>query len=104
MYAKALTLRIIGFVTSLLLSIVTYCIIMTPQFFHLTNERAVYTILILAGIQAIVQFIFFLDVWREKAPFWNSGFFVSTLSIIATIIVFTIWIMNTLNYNMMSSG
>jgi cytochrome o ubiquinol oxidase subunit IV len=93
--------RVVGFLISLVLSIVTYCIIMNPAFFQLTNAAAVYTILILAGIQAIVQFIFFLDVWREKAPFWNSNFFAGTISCIVLIVFFTIWIMNTLNSRMM---
>lgn len=102
MHMKREALPIIGFIVSLVLTLLSYAIIMHPDFFHLKDQMAVEAILFLACIQGIVQFIFFLTVWREKAPFWNLHFFVSTLSIIAIIIFFTLWIMDTLNDNMMA--
>lgn len=103
MHAKALTSRGIGFLLSLLLTIATYYLITRPDIFHLNAVGAVKAILILAAIQASVQVVFFLDVWCEKPPFWNTNFFIATLSIIAIIILFTFWIMNNLNSNMMPS-
>jgi cytochrome o ubiquinol oxidase operon protein cyoD len=100
MYQKTLILRITGFVASLILTLLAYFIIVRPDFFHLEIETAITVILILALVQSMVQLIFFL-LWREKGPPWNLGFFISTIGIIATIIVFSIWIMNHLNYNMM---
>jgi len=96
-----LKLRITGFVASLILTVASYFIVMHPDFFHLGIRMAVLVIFILAVLQAAVQFIFFLDLWREEGPRWNLGVFISTILIILIIIVFSIWIMDHLNYNMM---
>jgi cytochrome o ubiquinol oxidase operon protein cyoD len=101
MHQKALTLRTIGFVASVILTLAAYFIIIRPGFFHLGIGTALIAIFILAILQFVVQFLFFLDLWREKGPSWNLGVFVSTLSILIIIIAFSIWIMNNLNYNMM---
>lgn len=101
MNQKTVSLRIIGFVASLILTLAAYFIIIRPDFFHLEIRTAVILIFSLAVLQSIVQLIFFLDLWREKGPRWNLGVFVSTISIIFIIIVFSIWIMNHLDYNMM---
>jgi cytochrome o ubiquinol oxidase subunit IV len=98
---KTLPRRIVGFLLSLLLSFCAYFIILHPGLFQLRNVTAVQAILLLAALQSFVQFVFFLDVWREKGALWNLGFFVSTISIICIIIFFSIWIMDNLNYNMM---
>ena len=100
MEQKPLALRIFGFVASLVLTVAAYFLIIHPELFHLGIRLAIMVILILAVLQAMVQFIFFLNVWREKGPPWNLGVFISTLCIILIIIVFSIWIMNTLDYNM----
>lgn len=98
---KAIGMRISGFVTSLILTLLTYFIIVYPAHFHLSTQAAVVTIFNLALLQFIAQFIFFLDLWREDGPPWNVGIFLSTVSIIFIIIFFSIWIMNHLNENMM---
>ena len=59
------------------------------------------TLLFLAVCQALIQSIFFLHILQEKKPRWNLIVFASTISIILVIVVFSIWIMNHLNYNMM---
>jgi cytochrome o ubiquinol oxidase operon protein cyoD len=92
MQEKPLTLRIIGFVISLILTLIAYFLIIHPGFFHLGMGMAIMAILILAVLQAMVQFIFFLNVWKEKGPPWNLGVFLSTLSIIFIILFFSIWI------------
>lgn len=58
-------------------------------------------ILILAVLQGMAQAIFFLHVLSERGTRWNLFVFASTISIIVVIVVFSIWIMNHLNYNMM---
>ncbi len=98
---SALTLRIIGFVASLILTLGAYSLIIHPEFFHLGIKDALIGIYTLAFLQATVQFIFFLDIWRETGERWNLGVFISTILLILTIILFSIWIMNNLNYNMM---
>lgn len=92
-----LSLRITGFVASLLLTLIAYFIIVTP-IFHV--KTAILVIFILALLQAFIQLIFFINVWKEKGPLWNLGVFASTASIIFIIIFFSIWIIDHLNYNM----
>ena len=97
---NVLSLRIFGFISSLILTILAYFIILYPGFFYLTNSASILTILVLALIQSTVQLIFFIDVWKEKKTFWNLSVFISTVSIIFIVIFFSIWIINHLNYHM----
>lgn len=97
---QELTLRCTGFITSLLLTLAAYFIILNPESYHFSSKTAVIVIFTLAIIQSIIQLIFFIDVWKEKETLWNLGIFISTVSIIFVIIFFSIWIMNHLNYNM----
>jgi cytochrome o ubiquinol oxidase subunit IV len=101
---QELTLRITGFLASVLLTLAAYFIIMRPDFFHLGIKMALFIILFLGVLQLLIQFFFFLNIWREKSPYWNSGLFVFTLSFVIIIIAFSIWIMNHLHYNMMYPG
>lgn len=101
MQEKPLTLRITGFIASLLLTVTAYFMIVRPEFFHLGIRTIVIVIFILAVLQGMVQLIFFINIWQEKGPRWNLGVFVSTLCIIVIIVAFSIWIMNHLDYNMM---
>ena len=101
MHEGAVRLRIIGFVGSLLLTLLAFYIIVHPELFHLDASYAMSAILTLAAVQATVQLAFFLDVWGEKGPPWNLGVFISTASIVLIIVMFSIWIMDNLNYNMM---
>jgi cytochrome o ubiquinol oxidase operon protein cyoD len=93
--------RVIGFVASLILTLTAFLIVVRPNFFHLEIGTAIPIIFILAVLQAIFQSICFLNVLSEKGPRWNLVIFVSTISIVIVIVVFTIWVMNHLNYNMM---
>ncbi len=97
-----LSLRISGFISSLILTLLAYFIILYPNYFYLelNNREAVVVIFILAVIQSLVQLIFFIDVWKEQKTFWNISIFISTVSIIFIVIFFSIWIMNHLNYHM----
>jgi heme/copper-type cytochrome/quinol oxidase subunit 4 len=96
-----LTLRITGFFSSLILSLVSFSIIIDPHAFNLEINAAVIAIFILALGQSLVQLYFFIDVWEEEdGTQWNLGVFASTVSIIFIIIFFSMWIINHLNYNM----
>ncbi len=97
---NTLHLRVLGFILSLALTILAYYIIVDPEYFHLGPKEAIATIFGLALIQAIIQLIFFLNVWSEKGPPWNLGVFISTVSIVFIIVAFSIWIMDHLNYMM----
>jgi len=94
-------IRTIGFVASLLLTLAAYIVITRPELFDLTTYGAIGVILTLAICQATIQFLFFLDVWRETGIHWNLGIFISTFSLILLIILFSIWIMHNLHSNMM---
>jgi cytochrome o ubiquinol oxidase operon protein cyoD len=98
---KELLLRIIGFLGSVILTLAAYFIIVRPDFFHLETKTAILLILLFAVLQLLIQFLFFLNIWRERKTYWNVGVFASFLSIVVIIIFFSIWIMNHLNYNMM---
>jgi cytochrome o ubiquinol oxidase operon protein cyoD len=93
--------RLIGFASSLILTLTAFIMIFLPDFFHLEIQMTIALLLILAILQFIVQSICFLNVWGEKGPRWNLLVFVSTLSIVIIIVVFSIWVMDHLNYNMM---
>ncbi len=95
-----LSLRVTGFIASLVLTLLAYCIIVNPGFFHFDIKIAMLTIFLLALVQSLVQLIFFINVWNEKGPLWNLAVFISTASIIFIIVFFSIWIIDHLNYNM----
>lgn len=97
---NGLTLRVTGFVLSLTLTLIAYFIMIQPHIFHFSSQMAIIMILSLAIAQAIVQLIFFINVWKEKGTLWNLGIFVSTVSILFVVVFFSIWIMNHLNNNM----
>lgn len=95
-----LTYKITGFVSSLILTLLAYFLIVIPEFFNLETRTVISIIFALALIQATVQLIFFINVWKEKGTLWNLWVFLSTASIIFIVIFFSIWIMDHLNYNM----
>ncbi len=93
--------RVFGFVASLLLTIAAFTIIVSPELLHLKTEAAVILIFVMAVLQFTVQSFCFLHIWKEKGARWNMVVFFSTLSIILIIILFSIWVMDHLNENMM---
>lgn len=101
MNEKALTPRVIGFVASLIFTLTAFLIVGRPEFFPMGMGTAVIVLLILAVLQAVVQCICFLHVLGEKGPRWNLLILISTIGMVLVIVVFSIWIMNHLNYNMM---
>ena len=101
LYKKTLFLRLVGFVASLILSIAAYLLIVNPEMFDLGVKNALLVIYALAFLQALVQLIFFINVWHEKGIPWNFIIFISTVGMIFIIVAFSIWIMGHLNYNMM---
>ena len=93
---KRLILRFTGFGASLIFTVAAFYIVLHP-----TLEMKTLILFILAILQFVTQSVCFLDVLGEKGPQWNLLVFLSTLSIVLIIVVFTIWVMNHLNYNMM---
>jgi cytochrome o ubiquinol oxidase subunit IV len=91
---------IYGFTLSILLSLTAYFMVLDHL---LEGQVLVFAILALALIQFCVQLIFFLHLDQEVGPRWNLTIFLSTVSLIMVVVVGSLWIMNHLNYNHMSS-
>ncbi len=98
---RTLIARIIGFVASLILTVAAFIIVIHPDFFSLTMQMNILAIFLLAILQFIVQSVCFLKLLEEKGPRWNLFVYLSTISIVLVIVIFSIWIMHHLDYNMM---
>jgi len=57
----------------------------------------------LAFAQFIVQMLFFMHLGQEKNPRWKLLALVFMAGVVMIIVLGSLWIMNHLNYNMMSS-
>jgi cytochrome o ubiquinol oxidase subunit IV len=101
MYRKELMRRCIGATLSLLLTLVAYAVIVSPDSFFLKTSAAIGVILVLAVFQFITQLVCFIDLWSEEKTQWNLGVCVSTISVIVIIIVGSMWIMHHLDSRMM---
>lgn len=95
---KILSQYIIGFILSIVLTIVAYVLVVNQL---LGGSIVVIVIMLLALIQLIVQLFFFLHLAEEKKPRWNLIFFINTFGLILLVIVASIWIMQHLNHNTM---
>ncbi len=88
---------IIGFIASLVLTLVAYFLVAGHRF---EGGVLLSAILGLAIIQLLVQLICFLHIGHETGPRWNLAALISTLSVIGIVVVGSLWIMAHLNYNM----
>lgn len=89
---------VVGFVLSMLLTCAAYFLVVN----HLLNGGVLIAAIIgLALVQLAVQLIFFLNLGQESKPRWKLAVFLSTVSIILTIVIGSLWIMNNLNYSHM---
>jgi cytochrome o ubiquinol oxidase operon protein cyoD len=88
----------IGFMLSLALTLGAYFIIEERM---LSRWPAIITISGLAGVQVIVQLVFFLHLGRERGPAWNLMTFLFMVGVLLIVIGGTLWIMYNLDYHMM---
>ncbi|HEX8762543.1 MAG TPA: cytochrome o ubiquinol oxidase subunit IV [Candidatus Saccharimonadales bacterium] len=97
----SITSYVVGFILSLIFTLIPYYLITRKLFEGLTL-----TVIIIgfALLQMVVQLVFFLHLGREKKPHWNLAFLVSTVGIILLVVVGSLWIMNHLHYNMSPSN
>jgi cytochrome o ubiquinol oxidase operon protein cyoD len=89
----------IGLVASVGLTLGAYALVVNKM---LTGQALVLTILAMAVVQLVVQMIYFLGA--ESANRWNFGTFMLTLGTVIIVLGGSIWIMNHLNYAMMSDA
>lgn len=87
-----------GFILSLILTIATYCI----AFLHLLSSQIlVGAIAALAILQTAVQLLLFLHLGREKKPHWKVAVFLFMATVLVVIVLGSLWIMYSLDYNVM---
>lgn len=90
---------VIGFISSLLLTLISFSLVITRPF---ANHFIVYAIIGLAIIQAIVQLLFFLHLGQEAKPRWETFGFCFMVLVLAIVVVGSLWIMHDLNTRVMS--
>lgn len=90
---------LIGFGLALILTLAAYFMVMGEW---ATGYVLVGLLLGLAIVQTIIQLVFFLHLGREDKPQWNAIFLLNTIGIIILIVAASIWVMNSLNYRMMT--
>ncbi|MDM1763129.1 cytochrome o ubiquinol oxidase subunit IV [Acinetobacter sichuanensis] len=89
----------IGFIVSVLLTIVPFYMAMHPADFG--RGAIVATIAITAVAQVLVQLVFFLHMNSSSEQRWNVIAFVYTILCIAVLLIGSVWVMNYLHSNMM---
>lgn len=89
---------ILGFVGSIILTLIAYFIVVDSSF---KGSTMTWTLSILAGVQAIIQLLFFLHLSEEKKPRSHLHWLLFTLLILLIVLLGSIWIMDQLNYRMM---
>jgi len=88
---------VIGFVLSLIFTIIPYHLVVNKV---LSGNTLLATILGIAVLQMFIQIFFFLHLGRGPKPFYNVVFFFATAGIIVLVIGASLFIMNNLHYNM----
>ncbi len=92
--------QILGFVISLVLIYAAYRLDQV----HLTNPSTIlFTIMTLCVLQGLAQFFFFLHLGMEQTPRWNLYAFLFTTCILFIVVTGTIWILQSLDHNLMRS-
>lgn len=90
--------QFIGFTMSFLLTVAVYRIV---THYELTNFLLHFTIVGFALAQALIQFVFFLQLGLESKPHWAFITFLFTALILVIVIGGSLWIMTNLNYDLM---
>ncbi|MCF8999925.1 cytochrome o ubiquinol oxidase subunit IV [Acinetobacter nectaris] len=88
----------IGFILSIILTIIPFGMVMTGGFSH----TLLLSVVGITGIvQVLVQLIFFLHMNSSEEQRWNVIAFIYTILTIAILLIGSVWVMNYLHYNMM---
>lgn len=88
-----------GFVLSVLLTLSAYVAVVRHLFagWQLTGA-----LVALGILQLLVQLVFFLHLGRETRPRWKLAVFAGMLIVLFILVFGSLWIMNNLNYHMMT--
>jgi cytochrome o ubiquinol oxidase operon protein cyoD len=90
---------VIGFLLSLVFTAIPYYLVVNKT---ISGNSLLATILVFAVLQMSVQIFFFLHLGRGPKPFYNVAFFIATVGIILVVVLGSVFIMDHLNYNMMT--
>lgn len=90
---------ILGFVLSVVLTLLAYLLV--TQKAGDTNTIMAY-ISGLAVVQFLVQMVFFLHIGEERKPRWKQMVMWFMLGTVVIVVLGSVWIMNNLDYRMMS--
>lgn len=97
--AHALRTYVNGFVASIILTVGAYTLVVNHA---LSGWPLVFGIVALALVQLLVQLVFFLHLGRETKPRWKLVVFLFMLMVIIIFVTGSLWIMNNLNYHMLT--
>ena len=89
-----------GFILSILLTLVAYILISQHI---LSGTEAVVAAISLAVLQLLTQVVFFLHLSNKSRARWNLTAFAFTVLLVVILVAGSIWIMDNLNYNMITS-
>jgi cytochrome o ubiquinol oxidase operon protein cyoD len=98
MEKSAIYSYVTGFVLSLILTLATYWVVVKHL---LTATSGAALIGALALAQTAVQLLFFLRMADERKPHWKLTVFLFMLLVVVVIVFGSLWIMYSLNYNLM---
>ncbi|MBS0968262.1 cytochrome o ubiquinol oxidase subunit IV [Chimaeribacter arupi] len=91
---------LIGFVLSVILTIIPFWMVMNGTASHAT---IIGTVVAMAVIQIVVHLVYFLHMNTSSEERWNLVAFLFTVMIILIVVVGSLWILYNLNLNMMVS-
>lgn len=88
----------IGFVLSLILTAIPFWLVMGNV---LPPETTRYVILGFAGVQVVVQMLYFLHMNSKSEGGWNMMALILTIILLVIVLSGSIWVMTHMNANMM---
>lgn len=90
---------IIGFISSVILTLISYFSVVNQK---ISRKPLIAVIVVLALVQFTLQLIYFLHLGAERKPRWKFLVFSFMVSVVLILVLGSIWIMDNLNYHMMS--
>jgi cytochrome o ubiquinol oxidase operon protein cyoD len=93
-----------GFISSIVLTLIAYAIVVHDVFTdYWTPEMLTLILAGLAVLQLLVQLVFFMHIEDEPKPRWKLMSFIFAFIILAIVVFGSLWIMFDLNSRMMMS-
>jgi cytochrome o ubiquinol oxidase operon protein cyoD len=96
----SITSYIVGFLLSVVITCIAFYLV---AYEVMTPGARICGIVVLALFQLLVQLIFFLHLNFSSEARWNLISFVFTVVVVLILVFGSLWIMLSLNYNMMMS-